>query len=109
MFLQLCVFHSLLSPSLLISKTICLGVPLCFKDLSFCGFFGVPHPLYVLLVSYMVLDSNNEESMKDIVVGDLEYELVTLDLQTYLYNIISKKAMLDKEVRTSPMVHTRKA
>ncbi|MBA0791195.1 hypothetical protein Gohar_015787, partial [Gossypium harknessii] len=51
----------------------------------------------------MVLDSNNEESMKDIVVGDLEYELVTLDLQTYLCNIISKKAMLDKEVRTSPM------
>ncbi|MBA0549125.1 hypothetical protein Golob_020179 [Gossypium lobatum] len=57
----------------------------------------------------MFLDSNNEESMKDIVVGDLEYELVTLDLQTYLCNIISKKAMLDKEVRTSPMVHTRKA
>ncbi|MBA0758293.1 hypothetical protein Gotri_021302 [Gossypium trilobum] len=58
----------------------------------------------------MVLDSNNEESMKDIVVGDLEYELsVTLDLQTYLCNIISKKAIVDKEVRTSPMVHTRKA
>lgn len=34
----------------------------------------------------MVLDSDNEESMKDIVVGDLEYQLLTLDLQIYYDN-----------------------
>ncbi|KAK5819899.1 hypothetical protein PVK06_024933 [Gossypium arboreum] len=55
----------------------------------------------------MVLDSDNEESMKDIVVGDLEYELVTLDLQTYLCNIIRKKAMLDRSGRVQWFIRGR--